>query len=293
MAQGMLPTFIVVGSGKCGTTTLDAVLRRHPEVVMSKYKEPCFFTQDGSGQQAMGKPALTLEQYQRLFVQRPGAMMYGEVSPQYFGSPIAAEKIAERLPSVKIVVVLRNPVDRAYSLFGHLRRDGFEDNHDFSQALQASNYRWNYLDEALYGRNLESYMKRFPQQNILVCWYEDMLGSPGKFYSDLFDFLGISSQVDTSNVEARNPSGEVDNKAVKLLVRLVARPWLREVVRRIFSEGLIEATSRSYHRLLKRYVKKGKIPDEARRYLQAYFADDIKTLEHRTGRTLTSWQSER
>ena len=118
-----VPTFLIIGAPKAGTTSLHYYLAEHPEVyVYSKLKEVRFFAYDADNPSHAAKggrefPITTWEDYQALFDDAAGFPAIGESSPQYLGSLHAAERIASRLPNVRIIAVLRNPVDRAVSAF--------------------------------------------------------------------------------------------------------------------------------------------------------------------------------
>src|SRR5205823_7828937 len=125
-----LPNLFVLGAGKCGTTTLHNLLSLHPSIVMSKPKEPSFWCRSF---QVVKNPM----EYFSLFSVRNGAtaIYRGESSHVYFSNPETAEVIAALFPDAKFIVILRDPMQRAYSLYRHMRRGNHESIPTFHEAL--------------------------------------------------------------------------------------------------------------------------------------------------------------
>jgi hypothetical protein len=143
-----LPTFLIVGTARAGTTTLHHWLSEHPQVRMSAVKEPKYFAFDeqpdwhGPGdQRATRTYTYDRESYQRLFDGAEQFAASGESSPWYLYSPIAAAKIRQEIPAARIIIVLRHPVDRAYSNWAINLQSGRETITDFHRALKAERNR--------------------------------------------------------------------------------------------------------------------------------------------------------
>ena len=167
-----LPNFLIIGAAKAGTTSLYRYLEQHPEVYMSPVKEPKFFALGGErldyrgpGDEARmrGASVTSLEDYRELFRGVSTETAVGEASTLYLYSERAAARIKHHVPDVKLIAVLRNPVDRAYSDFLHLVRDGIEPLTDFPQALEAEESRirsrwapmWHYRRRGFYHPQLK------------------------------------------------------------------------------------------------------------------------------------------
>lgn len=117
-----LPNFIVGGALKAGTTSLNYYLKQHPDVYMCPLKEPRYFAYEiDNPDHVQGRglyfPIKTWEQYTTLFAEAGEQSVIGEVSPHYMISPIAPQGIHDRLPNVKLLFSLRQPVKRAYSVY--------------------------------------------------------------------------------------------------------------------------------------------------------------------------------
>src|SRR5437867_4308222 len=117
-----LPTFLVIGAARSGTTALYLYLRQHPNVFMSRDKETNFFAFEGEaldfrgpGAEFVNNSVVTLNAYLRLFADAPENAAIGEASPLYLYSLHAAERIHARLPDVRLIAILRNPIEQAYS----------------------------------------------------------------------------------------------------------------------------------------------------------------------------------
>src|ERR671929_75877 len=129
-----MPNFFIIGAMKSGTTALYYYLEQHPEVYMSPVKEPNFFC---SQEQKNGADAVTdIRAYERLFRGVLGETAVGEASHCYLYEPRAAAAIRRCVPEAKLLAILRNPIDRAFSHFLHMVRTGSEPLSDFAQALR-------------------------------------------------------------------------------------------------------------------------------------------------------------
>lgn len=137
-----LPNFLIIGPGRTGTTSLYYYLKQHPEIYMSPIKETNFFAyeQGKPGRSQISKrynifPIKNIEAYSALFKAVTKEKAIGEASPRYFFTPQAAERIKLILPEVKLIAILRDPVERAFSSYLRRNRDGFE-TRTFPQAIQ-------------------------------------------------------------------------------------------------------------------------------------------------------------
>ena len=203
------PNFFVIGAPKCGTTALFDMLRQHPEVYMSPVKEPHFFTFEGEVPIFSGPGGYYYRRYAvqnprdylLLFAAASNQRAIGEVSPSYLFSPVAASRIKKNYPDSKIIVLLRQPADRAYSRFQYNRFHLLERMNSFEQALEMERTRkeagwlpvFLYKEEGYYYRNLKKYYDYFPPQNIKVYLYDEFNQSPFMVLQDLFRFLEVEA----------------------------------------------------------------------------------------------------
>lgn len=209
----LLPAFLLIGGQRCGTTSLYNYLAAHPDIVQPLTKEPQFF----SHQWRRG-----LDWYRSMFpLPRPllpGGPQDGlprritfEASPYYLFHPLAAERAGSLVPDAKLIVLLRNPVERAYSHYWHSVRLGVE-TLSFEAAIDAEaqrlagederivgedgypgrNHRFfSYATRGYYAEQLERWWRHFPRERCLVLISEDLFDDPRRVYDDVVRFLGL------------------------------------------------------------------------------------------------------
>ena len=188
-----LPTFVIIGAMKSGTTTLGAYLNAHPDAYCAQ--EPHFFDQNFE----RGVPW-----YRERFRDAGAASVVGEKSPSYMYHPDAIRRLTEVLPDARLVAILRHPVHRAYSHYWHERRIK-QETLSFGDALDAEPRRlreypdgmcpFAYVDRGLYLDQLRRVVGYAPRERLLVLLFEDLLRAPEQTYSELGRFLGIDGSL--------------------------------------------------------------------------------------------------
>ena len=204
------PDFFLIGAPKGGTTALHAALEAHPQLWLSRVKEPKFFLCDGSPpprseHRGPGDAHSALEwvwreaDYLRLFDDAPSGMKTGESTPFYLYDLAAQRRIAAAVPNARLIAVIRDPVDRAYSNWSHLRSDGLEPEPSFIKALQFEDHRvrqgyapfWHYSRLGRYGEQLQHLYTLFPREQVLVLRYRELAEQPEDTLATVCDFLGV------------------------------------------------------------------------------------------------------
>ena len=219
--QMTMPNFLIIGAAKAGTTSLYRYLRQHPQVCMSEVKEARFFAFHHEEERFRGprsdwlsKGSVTsLEAYRALFKPRPGQVAIGEASPLYLYSARACALMRQLVPSVKIIAVLRQPADRAFSHFLDNRRSLVEPISSFEKALDAESQRmserwgapWYYRDRGYYHRQLGIYFDAFPRDQIGVWLQDDLRADTSRVSREIQAFLGIEL-VETDAIRRHNVS---------------------------------------------------------------------------------------
>ena len=283
----MLPQFLVIGAYKSGSTAIQEALRAHPQVFLPA-KGPSFFAFDEAP--AIDRPLLpgTVRDwavYQALFADAPADAVHGEVSPEYLANPWACGRIRARVPDVKLVAVLRNPVERAFSDYLMYVRDG-DEKLDFPAALDEQEERRRagsptgyYLETGFYGRQLRPYFEAFPRAQIQVHLFEDFAADPDAVLEPLFTFLGVDPALGTTPERAVNVSGVPRNALVGAAVRGGKRvaPLLPEAVRRRARTALVRGLDRPA------------LSPEVRSRLVAVYREDVAELEQLLERPLGHW----
>jgi hypothetical protein len=300
------PDFIIIGAPKAGSTALHAALVQHPDLFLSRPKEPKYFLTDGfpprgHGQRGPGDAHSAQEwlwrtsDYERLFEPAPPGRLRGESTPFYLWSRDAHRKMARIIPQVKMVAVIRDPVERAYSNWTHLWADGLEPESDFLTACRLEPERvaagwapfWRYVELGRYGEQLEHLYQHFPREQVLVLRYRDMVDDPARALDTVCTFLGIRTGIvqgiPPSNV-GRWADDSPRNRRLRRAIRFgaglgrFAHPavW-RRIERRML--GVLQKDS----------GPRPRIDPAARRELLELYRDDVALLERLTGDSFRDW----
>lgn len=296
----MLPNFLIVGAAKSGTSSLDYYLSQHPEVYIPPKKEAHYFSIPdfpaqfrGPGDEGMNLYTLrSREEYERLFEHVTHEKAVGESSVFYLYYPNTAERIQQEIPDVKIIMILRNPVDRAFSAYMHLIRDEREDL-SFEQSLEKELVRknsdfepmWLYRDLGRYYLQVKRYLEVFGSSQVKVIIFEDFVKRPQAVMKEVFAFLGVDSDflVDTSL--KLNESGKVKSR---WLYNFISKPNLvKEVIKPLFPQA---ARERLGIRAKGMVLERASIDPQLRARLFESFADDIEQLQELLQRDLGIWK---
>ena len=297
-----VPNFMIIGAAKSGTSALYRYARQHPEVYMSQVKETHFFSYKDAPPNTRG-PGDTVNEavtdmatYLTLFEDAGNAKAIGEASPTYLYSERAPGLIKEFIPEVKLIAILRQPADRAFSAFMHVTRDGREPVADFAEALQLEEERiaknwgpiWHYRNVGYYSRQIERYYALFDREQIRVYLYDDFSVRPIDVLQDIFRFLDVEDAfVPDMRIKA-NVSGVQKSQSIYWLIeRLFSRPNpIRAAARRLIGE---ETRWRFTSSVRNRNLVRQSIPLDIRRELTELYRDDILRLQDFLGRDLSAW----
>jgi hypothetical protein len=298
MTSPVLPNFFILGAAKAGTTTLYEVLKQHPQVYLSYVKEPMFFSHDENYRQGLGW-------YSRTFF--PAAHKYplrGEATPHYL---YWAEKVAPRIreayggTNLKFVIILRDPVQRAYSWYWNMVKEGKEDL-PFAEALEKEAERlrahwdslyatgsmvYGYYRGGCYASQIEEYFKYFSRESFYFLLQEDLKDLKHGTFPGLLEFLGVERQVEFKPVVA-NPAATPRSRtlhrwlhgpsALKELVKKIIPLRWRYHFKVLLTEANLQAIS--YPRL-----------DEVlAAELRKRYQGEVERLEIIIGRDLSSWK---
>lgn len=294
-----LPNFLIVGAAKSGTTTLYYCLRQHPQVYMNPYKETNFFAFEGEevrfcgpGDEEFCKSTITSPKvYEQQFEAVSKEVAIGEASPWYLYSERAARNIHRHIPDAKLIIVLRNPVDRAFSSYLHAVRDGRE-HLTFEGGLLAEEERiaqnwefiWHYQKAGFYTSQIERFLNLFPPEQIRIYLYDDLLTDFTLFFRDLCKFLDIDPDFTVDTSLRHNATGIPKNQLlgrlvlqqnpVKSTIKLLIPRQLR------YNAGL---------RIKQHLLKKPSLSEETRIKLLDSYVHDISSLQDLIHRDLSPW----
>jgi hypothetical protein len=311
-----LPNFFIVGAPKAATTFLWACLDEHPQVYMSPIKEPNYFASElrpehfseldrprverqireidaylrgDMREKRFGGFVTSWEDYLKLFANVSDQIAIGEASPCYLWSQTAARNIATRVPHARIVINLRNPIDRAFSHYLHELSVGAT-NRTFRQEIEAAlgarprpfGLEKSLLEFGHYCGQIKRYQNEFPRSQIHISLFEDLERSPAAFVEDLLGFLGVdpSIRVDVSQRYLEPQISKLSGMAY-LLKRWRLWPYLRKVVPRQLNPRLRAVLMRSRASLV--------MSRADRAFLIDYYRDEINNLAELLNRHLTPW----
>jgi hypothetical protein len=298
---------LIIGAPKAGTSALHAALAQHPQIYASPVKEPKYYMcwdapppayrgpgDAHSNQEWMWRRA----DYEALFRGAPEDAVRLESTPFYLYMPGARRRIAEELPEAKLIVIVRDPIDRAYSNWMHLWVDGLERISDFVEAWHAEDRRvadgwapfWHYQRLGRYGEQLADLFELVERERVFVLRYWQLVSHPDETLNRVARFLGIAEdQIATIPPDNARPFVE---------------PGLRtSVLGRVIRAG---ATAASYappqvwRRASKPLVsllqhggrsQRPKLASEQRTELLGDCLDDIALLEQTLGESFEDWRS--
>lgn len=304
-----LPNFLIIGSSKSGTTTLYKYLCSHPQIFMSNPKEPQFFAMDERYEKG-------LEWYARLFEDASSSQVCGEASGRYTDFPKypqAAARIAKHLPNVKLIYIMRHPVDRAYSHYVQT----IKWNQKVATKPNLSEYRTTattakitetfeenithdsrYLDISNYMLQIEQYLQFFSRESFLFLLMEDLIDNPINILKQICHFIGIDEEI---NLVEDDPI--VANKAsdhAQWFIRSRITAPLKSIPGMTRIASLLPQTVRdtayntlrllpNRHQVEKDYLPQPMLP-ETRQMLLEKFREPNQKLESFLQRDLSHWQ---
>ena len=282
------PNFFVVGAAKSGTTSLYQYLIQHPQIAMPSLKEPHFFGE----YRPSGRKIENMDAYLGLFKGFEEFRAVGEASTAYLYSPSAPEEIKAAFPDAKIIIVLRNPVDRAYSLYWNHIRDCAEDL-TFEGALDAESarmkagwaYGFHYVQSGMYSAQVNRYLKTFGRDKIKVFLFEELKNDPSRLLKECASFLGVEEDFQFHSSKIFNKSGPPRNKMVSRFLHSSS------TVKRVIL-SLVPRKVKDTLKIKLRDMNVDKVPPmciAVRNQLIDRFQDDVRSLEKLIDRDLSHW----
>lgn len=300
MINATKPNFFIAGAAKAGTTALWSYLSQHPDIFLSKVKEPHYFFLEKSElrfredfKNRLGKGNQhqrfinSLEEYLELFPKSPSEKIIGEASASYLYSEKAAKAIFDFNPDAKVLIILRDPIERAFSHYLMNRRMGFSNLSfidDFKKDLRKEEKGWGmshlYLELGLYSEQLKRYISTFPEENLMIILHEELKMNSLEQLNKIAEFLKIERF--DFKTESRA------NQAMLPRNRMLLH-WAQ-------SSGLGKVLPGSWISSLKGlfYNRKNlpQLEQKDRKELLPFFRQDIIKLETLIDKDLKSWYNE-
>jgi hypothetical protein len=304
-----VPDFLIVGAARSGTTAVFSYLAQHPQVFMPQAKEPMFLSVFGQGWSYVdirtGKRAKfvveKLDDYLKLFRPAKNGQMIGEASAWYLYhyQPCIRniqDVYGENAPGLKIIILLRNPADRAWSHYWLRRRNG-EESLPFELAIQPGVVRqrleqryvsgFDYIGFGKYFHQVKAYQENFPQVRILL--FEDLVKNMARAGQDLCEFLGIDDMPFDMKEKRINAAGTPKNRFFAILERFVYRPNAPKSFLKVLLPYGTRANLK--YQLAGRIFNREQMDSQLKKELLKTYREDILELAQLIRRDLSHWLS--
>lgn len=292
-----LPTFFIIGAAKAGTTTIFDLLKQHPQVFLPFVKEPMFFSHDDNF-------ARGLDWYLNTYFK--GSDLYtacGEATPHYL---YWSEKSAQRIRNaylgnkVKLIVVLRDPVARAYSWYGNMLKDGIEEL-SFEDALRMEESRlkenwielqrtgsmqYGYFRGGCYSSLLKPFLELFPKNDFLFILQEDIIENHDQLIERLLSFIGVDTNIKIGSIKSNSAAMPYNSFLHRWLRQ---RSMIKDYLKKILPFELRYKLKVS---VMNANLKPVKIPEmeiEIKKSLSKRYENEVLLLQTITGRDLSRW----
>jgi hypothetical protein len=265
--------FVGIGAPRSATTWVYSCLAEHPNIELTKKDslETAFFSGFGA------KPEIKKE----------NKVISGEFMVHYLTEPGVASRMYSYNPNIKIIVCLRNPIDRAYSQYRHSLFVGEGAWKSFEESIEKSPEI--IIEPGLYYKHLSDFYAKFAESNIFIVWHDDITGNEGKLISKLYNFLGVDDSFVPKSIGIRLNPGEFKHTIVGRIVHKGLTPLLERS-----STGRRIKSSPRLRKLYYMLVGKTKQPKEQMlgivwEKLEKIYREDITQLERLTGKDLKVW----
>lgn len=277
--NGTLPNLIVIGGLKCATTSMYYYFNLHPQIVMSPEKELNFFIREQNWPKGM-------QWYKSNFKGR--AAVYGEVSPHYTNYPFysgIAERMFSTVPNVKLLYILRDPIDRLLSDYFHHYAEALEERmlSDILKDLE----RNPYVSRSKYYMQLEQYLKFFPESNIMLVTTEDLYYNRQKTLQRIFRFLNVNDSFYSHKFSFAWYKSKYRRRITRLGVSLSSTPLFKSVKRLPFE--FVGPVEKLLYLPFSYKMKRPFIEKKQRQDLQSFLKTDIDCLRKYTGQDFKTW----
>lgn len=277
----------IVGAPKSGTTSLHYYLNEHPDILMSSVKEPDFFSHKEIANQGLyyrNSSINTFQQYHNLFLEKKNEKIFGESSVSYLFYHEVPKRIKEYNSDAKIIIMLRNPVERAFShylmdLRLGLLSEKFEDVFNKEEGLKFQQY----FLLGNYYLQVKRYFDEFSKDNVHIIWYSDFKKDASKEVQKVFKFIGVNSDYKVNFEVVHNSFSMPKNKIIRKIYSVI---WLRKLLSCLFPS----TTIRFIKSTLFKKGNKPKMTDKSRKIFTEYYRSDICKLEELLSINLSQWK---
>jgi hypothetical protein len=276
-----LPNFLICGAQKAGTTALYAYLKQHPDVFMSRPKETWFFDRNYEK---------GIEWFASHFEEHSGETAVGEATARTMSWPEAPARVAKHLPEAKLIFVLRNPIDRAYSQYHfHISTGKEEADASFHEVIrdEQSAFGQDMIKRGRYAEQLARFDAHFDRSQMKIVLHEDLRERTTETVQEVYRFLGVDPTYEPQTEERHNVTRYPDSLGAYYWVRRLWQPMRQRVESRF-----PQATDALRQAMRKALFSKEKpqMREDDRAYLREVFAESNARLEARLERDLSHWR---
>lgn len=286
----MLVDFFIVGAPKAGTTSLFYYLNKNKGICMSSIKEPNFFSSQDLKTQKIYYDSLILDnlkEYERIFTPKNKQQIIGEASVSYLFYPNVANRIFDYNPRSKIIIILRDPVERAFSHYsmdlrlGHVKQS-LDELFDLGLNNKDNLFFQQYILLGQYYEQVNRYIKVFGRENICVKFYDELKLDASSFYSDILKFL---HQENDHNIDFNQPFNKSKLPSNKFIKWLYSWPIIRKISLIFLPLSVIEFININFFK-----ENNNIITNDLKSKLHSFFLEDIEKLEKLLSKDLKSWK---
>jgi len=280
----MWPDFFIVGAPKAGTTSLYEYLRNSEKVFMPEIKEPNFFCQSIDPKHFIFKPIRNEKKYCSLFKKNDN-VKFGESSVWYLIDPKTPKLIHEKAPNAKIIIMLRNPIERSFSHYlmaysrGKYSKSFLDIIKDDRKNEEIVPYK-EVIRASLYYDSVRRFIEMFGKENVKVIIFEELIQDTKKIVQEVLDFLGIDTKPPENIKKTFNPYGVPRNK---ISLNILTSEKAKKISEILLPKNLRHDLKFKF--LIKK-SKKPNITEKEIKYLSNFFKNDVKNLEKLLGKSL-------
>jgi hypothetical protein len=268
------PDFIGIGAQRCGTSWLYNCLLEHPDIFMPQ-KEVHYFDKLHKTHD--------INWYSALFSQASNTQTSGEITPDYMYLKDCIKEIHKNYPETKLIIILRNPIERSFSAFNLFKSHGRFKNMTFDEALKAEGFL---LEQSLYYKQLENVYQYFNKGQVLIKFYEDITDKPLEFYQTVCEFLQIDDRYKPNSLKIIKNSSALSSSQSKFNIPAIQK----RIEDSVFKKPFQFFKSTELVNYIKRKVATNKNKIEIDSSSRNIIVNDIKELEKLLEISLTHWR---
>ena len=283
----MRPNFFIVGAPRCGTTSIAFYLNQHPEAFISELKEPYYFSRLDFPDNLKRESMITdKKKYLDLFKKAKGSKAIGEASAAYLSSPHAPAEIKEEFPDAKIIISLRNPIERAHSSyfgyqFMHQNKQNFSEMIDLQekQIEKDEFFIYSLLEPGFYSKHIKRFQENFSSDKIKIIIFEDYIKNTIPTIESILSFLDIDTKIEFQHEQKGSYSVPKNKISKGLLENLRFRKLATKIVPTVTRQNI-------GNKFFLKQTKKPKILEKDRIRLKKMYENEVNNLENMLGRKL-------